>query len=270
MALSAGYTGPGNVVAFDAWWGLRAYSAAYATSLGPAIDIVSAVPNTDADTLNVSADGTLNTAVLVNSGTSLATWIAAHGTPLVIKAYDQSGNGKDFINTTTPPPLVASPLGIQPAGAGQCLVHALISISQPYLICGVGLSTAGTNDSSTFWGGAPANDVRGTMRTTNQFGIFAGGTDISCLTPFSLNALHAFSGVYNGLSSLVNVDNGSDTNAGGISPGTTAVTNLTFLAESTTGTNILQGYMKEGGIISATSTTNVALLANMKTAWGIT
>jgi len=85
------YLGPGDVVPGAAWWvGLRAYSAAYAASGGPAIDIVDGT-GASTQVINVLANGLLDEA-------AVATWSTTHGTPYVKKLYDQTGNGRHFNN----------------------------------------------------------------------------------------------------------------------------------------------------------------------------
>lgn len=88
-----GYTGPGDINGPAIFWGgLRAFSAAYAASLGPAVDIVD-TSNANPATINVTAAGDLDI-------TTLNAWIALHGTAVVAKLYDQSGNGNHFTNTS--------------------------------------------------------------------------------------------------------------------------------------------------------------------------
>ena len=54
------YVGPGDIVSGAlAWWGLRAYSAAYANSNGPIMDITDSVFANSA-TINVLSNGTLD------------------------------------------------------------------------------------------------------------------------------------------------------------------------------------------------------------------
>lgn len=80
-----GYTGPGDIVAFNYWWGLRAYSAAKAAAAPAVLDLLDQA-GANAITINLLTTGQLDTA-------SIATWVAAHSvtTIKVTKIYEQVG-----------------------------------------------------------------------------------------------------------------------------------------------------------------------------------
>jgi hypothetical protein len=91
---SVAYAGPGDVVAATSWWGLRAYTTAYATGSNPAIDICDS-SGANTLTINILASGNLDTA-------AVTAWSGApgsHGTPYVKKIYDQVSGNVNYFNT---------------------------------------------------------------------------------------------------------------------------------------------------------------------------
>src|SRR5262245_36420273 len=73
------YAGPGNLVLFSIWHGLRAVDAAYAANSGPSIDLDNNAGSTV--TISVKRDGRLDTA-------TASPLIATHK---VSQIYDQIG-----------------------------------------------------------------------------------------------------------------------------------------------------------------------------------
>lgn len=88
------YTGPGDIYSFVAWYGLRAYNAAYATGSNPAIDIVDQA-SANLLTVNINSSGDLDTA-------AVSAWVTAHSVTEIhiTKAYDQTGNGNHATQAT--------------------------------------------------------------------------------------------------------------------------------------------------------------------------
>lgn len=250
------YTGPGDLATFAFWGGLRAYSAAKAAAQAACIDICSNSSGApvNAQTINLLTSGAIDAA-------TIATYIVANTTAYISKVYDQTGNGFDLTEVVNFPTYANS--GVNVSGS-QTLRNTSISQSQPFLLCGVALSNAGTNDSSGLWG-AVSVDVRGTWRTTNAFGIYAGGAGVVQASGATTAALHALQGIYNGASSKANVDGGTDA-TGDI--GTTGLTGGLVVGRD--GSNVVfDGNWREIGLISGATAINSSVMSNMKTYWGI-
>jgi len=84
-ACGSSHTGVGDIVSLDGYWSVRAYSRAYAQSLGNVFD------------LRRSSDNATMTATLLCTGdlnsAAISAWAGADNI-FVSKAYDQSGNGR--------------------------------------------------------------------------------------------------------------------------------------------------------------------------------
>lgn len=94
----ASYTGPGDVVSgAKAFWGLRAYNAAYATGSNKAVQVTRTSDSETCDVLINSSGNLGNTTGCsgADSGVTIATFCNAT-TCNVKKFYDQSGNGFDI------------------------------------------------------------------------------------------------------------------------------------------------------------------------------
>lgn len=85
---SSGYTGPGDlgVGTAYAWWGLRAYNAAYATAGSPAIVLCTPADAT-CDTIDVASNGSLAPGLITTLGCNNTTTIC-----LIKEWFDQSGS----------------------------------------------------------------------------------------------------------------------------------------------------------------------------------
>lgn len=106
VAAGATYVGPGDIAsgAF-AWGGLRAYNAAYAAVTGALVDLVDQA-GANPTTINCLTTGQFDTS-------AYNAWVTAHSvtTAHVAKLYDQTGNGRHFVQTGSTgnkPPLAAS------------------------------------------------------------------------------------------------------------------------------------------------------------------
>lgn len=94
-AAPSSYIGPGDVISGAyAWYGLRAYNAAYATGSNPALDIVDQA-GANALTVNILSTGRLDVA-------SISSWVTANSvtTIKVTRMYDQSGNSRHLNQST--------------------------------------------------------------------------------------------------------------------------------------------------------------------------
>ena len=89
----ASYSGPGNVVSGAvAWWGLRAYNAAYAASSGQLINVRLTTNNHTCDILSTAAGALGNTANCSTGGDNAQSVASFCGSNCAItEFYDQSG-----------------------------------------------------------------------------------------------------------------------------------------------------------------------------------
>jgi hypothetical protein len=148
---AAAYVGPGDIVSGAVvWYGLRAYSAAYAAVTGNAVGLVDQA-GANAITIKVKTDGSLDVA-------SISTWVTAHTvtTIKVATLFDQSGNGVDLTQGTVAnmPTLVLASLGSLPtlvftAASSQQVSNAsgTVILANPYTLS---LVMNRTSDSGLF------------------------------------------------------------------------------------------------------------------------
>jgi hypothetical protein len=134
VSSAAPYVGPGDITsAWTAWWGLRAYSAAYAAGVSkPCCDVKRASDSTT-QTINILSNGDFDVA-------SLNTFINAT-TGNVTKWYDQTGHGHHLSNSGGPT-IVTSGSGLtnvnntavlnQFDNFGQLDYTGTVSFTQPY------------------------------------------------------------------------------------------------------------------------------------------
>lgn len=87
------FSGQGDIQTYVSWLGLRAYSGAYATGLGNAIILCTAL-DAACTTIHVTSTGILNASDLTTSGCS------AILTCTIKQWYDQTGNGHDQVQAT--------------------------------------------------------------------------------------------------------------------------------------------------------------------------
>lgn len=171
-----GYTGPGDIVTFNAWWGLRAYSAAKAAATAPSVDLFDQA-GANRITINVKTNGALDT-------TAISTWVAANTvtTIKVTKFWDQVGTDHMVQATLAAMPtltLTSGPGGVFPAllfaaASSQTMTAGVNSGgSQPISISAVVDRTGSTGSFNTvlaFGGGEMLFDA-----TANSLGGYAGG-----------------------------------------------------------------------------------------------
>jgi hypothetical protein len=260
------YVGPGDIASgATAWYGLRAYNAAYATGSNPAAIIRRASDNTTA-TINILSTGAFDTATAVTFCASttcyLTTW------------YDQTGNGHTATqaNNANQPQLVFSYLGSLPCArfniAGPDAMSATItSISQPtsysFVWDAVTTSNGGGTQSliSTFTSGLQQQVY---YNGSTQVVGYAGGF-LTDPNTYSVNHNYATSVVFNNTSSKI------DTN-GTITSGTasTGGTSTTLELGARPG-NVYQmdGYMCEAGVWASDASSSFAsLTSNQRAYWG--
>jgi hypothetical protein len=260
----AGFTGIGDVTSGAlAYYGIRAYNAAYATGSNPAIDIVDQAGANDL-TVNILSTGALDVA-------SINAWVTAHSvtTIKVKRAYDQIGTrhcvtpgaGGTLANMPTLVLSGAFPVlafnGSQWLSAGTNLAPA----TQPFTLYAVG-KAVGTNSVKTllgangplsglFWDGA------------NTMALYANGAVVDFDSTGTDGTFWTFQGMINGASSKgqvgTNFTNVSG-NPGAGDPGEPSISNQSFPATME---------WVEGGFWSGDqSATFNAVNTNAKAYWG--
>lgn len=252
------FYGPGDLVpGSSSWWGLRAYSRAYARNGGPCMDIVRTSDGGLTKTINVRKDGSLDTATIASLGYAVS----------VSKLYDQTGNGHHMLQATLAnmPTLTLNGLGTRPImnfnGTSTRMDESgTLTISNPFTISNVFFST---NQGGRIWritAGACGHNAA----NANQLIAFATANNITLNITDS--AYHTWQAVFNGASS----DNYVDGTANTGDTGTVASAAYTQTL-GTNGTSFLNGKILEAGIwLSALSTGNKAALhSNQRAYWGL-
>lgn len=259
-----GYTGPGDINgAAVAWYGLRAYNAAYATGANPSIDVVDS-SGANTTTIKILAGGDLDYA-------ALATFVGAHGAASISKLYDQAGT-RHMTQATVAnmPTFQLSPAGLT-AGRGamkfigsvpQGLVAASsMALTQPSTIAAVGIRTSFPGSFSTLFGdtggtGLLFNSTSGTL--IDYAGVTSGSVTAA------ENTWHSAQGVPNATASKIDIDGTTTT---GLSSGGTGITTPCV---GVAGSSFpLTGMIAEGGFWSTDKSANFAAInANAHTYWG--
>lgn len=270
------YTGPGDVQSGAVWWGgLRGYAAAYATGTNPAVDLADQAGGNPI-TINIKSDGTLDVA-------AIATWVAAHSvtTIRIATLYDQSGGGNNAVQAALAnmPQLVLGPItGLasnRPTitfNGGSFIETGLISgadLAQPITMSAVAIRTSGTTAGGMIGGVGGGSNPELLFDTANNAGVYSGSAVVDAAQ--TDNAWHAFQGVTNGASSLVNVDgvDGSTGNSG--SSGLTRSGTGHIVVGADTFGQAMVGNFGEAGTWNISFTTaakSAAMSANQHSYWG--
>lgn len=287
------YTGPGDVVSGAlAWWGLRAYNRAYATSTGN-VGIFRRSSDSTTCTGKVNTKGQLDLTTTYCAGsTNLVNWCgASSGTCSATTLYDQSGanacssgacNITQATNGTQPQLSfnclnTSLPCLILGASGGQSYslataVMTFTTAAQPYTasLVAYGLASPGAND--LFVG---ADNVANAQ--SGWVGPLSGGADwymyaaagSSINVAVSNSAWHAVQAYFDGASSEFNID-GTDNGGTTGTDGLTAVTQIWVGAEPTgLGSETTSGKFAEGGYWPNGSSTNrLATCNNQQAYWG--
>ncbi len=243
---AAVYSGPGDIVSgATAWWGLRAYNAAYATGLNKLANVCTPLDVTCAD-VNSDANGNFDIgsvgALTCNNGASICT---------VKILYDQSGNTNDLTQATIANRatlIVAGASNGCPSDGFPCMAFTTSqgysrtpgTQAQPYSMIAVAIRTS----AFTSFGSILSfnNGFIGLYFNSdaNQFAFFA--TSILIKTA-SDSVWHSLLGIGNGASGKVAVD-GSITTGNAGNSSITATTST--LGDDTIG-DPLMGKMTESG-----------------------
>lgn len=259
---STAYVGPGDIVSgATAWYGLRAYSAATASALTNAVDIIRASDSTT-QTFTVLATGALDIA-------SITTFLAST-TGKVSKLWDQTGNGNHLTQGTDAnrPTFTLSGIGSLPvmtcaSSAAPTLSGTISTISQPWTVSAIYNNTNNavfqslvTNAASGL--GVYIDDVSGANHIELEItsDLVASATD---------GSWHAIQAVANGASSDMNVDGSATTGSVSATSWTTS-----FNVGGTSANRGLNGKLVEIGIWpSAFSSGNsTSMSTNQHSYWG--
>lgn len=260
----ATYTGPGDINgAAVAWYGLRAYNAAYATGANPSIDVVDS-SGANTTTIKILASGDLDYA-------ALATFVGAHGAASISKLYDQAGT-RHMTQATVAnmPTFQLSPAGLT-AGRGamkflgsasQGLAAASsMALSQPSTIAAVAIRTLFPSNSSALFGDTGVTGLA-FFSTSGTIVDYAGVT--TGTVSAAENTWHSAQGVPNTTASKIDIDGTTTT---GLSSGGTGIT--TPCVGIAAGSFPLTGMIVEGGFWSTDKSANFATVnSNAHTYWG--
>lgn len=257
------YTGPGDIVSGAlAWWGLRAYNAAYATGSNPAIDVVDTATGLISTTINIKTDGSLDQSTLLGLGYSVA----------VKKIYDQVGtNHMSQATLADMPVLTASVIGslsIMTFDSSDGLLAAnSITQAQPFTLSTVARRTANPTFNQSPIGFDSGFGILGFRNTSGKLFIYTGGSiPTAPAGTITENVFYALNGVFNGASSIISID-GTETT--GLDLGNTTGAFGKPAAGLTTGF-VLTGNVAEMGIwpVGFSSGNNSSMSANQHTYWG--
>lgn len=256
------YTGPGDIVTgATAWYGVRAYNAAYAaTGTGKAVNIRRASDNSAMDIV-ILTNGKLDV--------TTASTFCASTTCYVTEWYDQTGNGKNATQTTAgnQPTLAFS--GCNFTITTACVVfngttsYLLTSFTQnqPNTVYVSLYSSIATSNTQEYYRSTGGNNVL--FRTTPGIGsasIYADATPEIGIGLYTINVPYFSAGVFNGVQSVpyFNTLIGATSNSFG------SDSFINGAIGTTSGsTEFLAGGMAEFGIWpSALTSTNVGSLCH--------
>jgi hypothetical protein len=262
--VEAAYVGPGDIMPGAAgWWGLRGYTAAYAASNGPSIDITDSVGG-NAATINILPSGFLDM-VALNS------YIASHGTPNISMVYDQTGGGKNMTvpSATIPTVLVSPPGGL---GAGLASIRfttintltsiaGIGSISQPLTLSLVASLDPSATNRDIFTDGSASDSGIIDDNIPDSIILYFGGS-VTARASCTNSIFHTIQGMANDATSILCVD-GVNTNIDvASSSGWSTHASIQDLTRNGTG-----GYYNEWGIWSGDQSAHFSLLnANQRSA----
>lgn|SRR5262245_53840105 len=255
------YTGPGDIVSgADAWWGLRAFSAATVGDTAIRLRRDGASP-AEQDFVTISGGGLDLTSISSFKGSDNL---------FVVTLYDQTGNAKTLTQSTAAnqPTFTLAGLGSNPImtfsnASSTRLVGSAVNGTQPNTVSML-LNSDAVGALRSAWGTnsqAMGSDQSG----TNNVWMFAGGT-VTTVTAADAT-WHAVQAVFNGASSDLNVDGSSNTvNPGTNDPGG----NFENLGDNSGLGQNFSGKINEAGrwFIAFSGTQSTNMEANQQTFWG--
>lgn len=257
------YVGPGDSVSgAAAWYGMRAYNAAYATGSNPAITIRRASDNTTA-TIDILMTGKMAVAT--------ATAFCASTTCYVTEAFDQSGHGLNLTQPTAAnqPGFSLSCAGSQPCmtfSGSQELQGTTPVVGQPITFAYVAERTgAFTSTDTVYIENAGVFTQARFEGSANTIGVLSQNGTVDAAA--ADNTYHSLIGIVNSSSSAMVVDNVST--AGTITSGGLAG-NAAWLG-GVNGAAFLTGTIAEFGIWPSafTPTQQTAVCHNQSAAYSL-
>ncbi|HEV2334979.1 MAG TPA: hypothetical protein VGS13_05745 [Stellaceae bacterium] len=281
---AAGYTGPGDITSFTAWYGLRAYTAAEAAAATAKMINIENMTSTHTCDVIVATSGGLGVTANCSSGADngKVVWNGSTGfcdgvVCAVLTVYDRTGGGRDVTTTAatshpavlvqnclhTTLPCIQMPLS--GAGGTQFFQSAanftpatgLVSISA------VGNRSSGTTEVLWLQEDGGNNRSKNTSANTHACLSSAGAINQTA----SDGNWHAFGCILGGAGTTTNVVDGATT-TGTLSANTTAGKIFVLQNNGSTG-NV--GELTEAGFadnVAWSSTTIAALHANQSAYWG--
>lgn len=270
------YTGPGDIVTFKTWYGLRAYSAAKRGSkIANVCNSTGGVDVGCADMFSDPITGKLSAATING--------ITCPGPNCTIKTfYDQSGSLSCTTGTAScdlaqnsvglRPTLVANCVGALPCAnflksASQVVSKTgnLYTITQPFSVSGAFERTATFTSQNSVMAVTGAGWSVGLDASANKAYHYAGATQTA--TGATDSAFHAIQYIYNGASSAIVVDGSSTTTNPGAQG--SASTQSMIIGDDGFG-NSLTGNVLEIGEAAGTltGTQQTSLNSNQHTFWG--
>ena len=241
------FQGVGDIVGgANAYFGMRAYNAAYATGSNPSVDLVDQ-SGANPITINILANGFIDI-------TSINSWVTAHSvtTIKVKRVYDQTGNGRHVNQATVAnmPTLTMSAISGIPALTFNSVAGTwmdgttTIAASSPCTISGVFKRTGSFTIASFFAGDAAITAGIGFGASANTSMANFGTVQTQAATD---NVWHAIQGVGSATVGALNTD-GTDT--GNINTGTNNIPNSARIGASGAGI-FVDGLMTEAVMYSS-------------------
>lgn len=272
------YTGPGDIASYKVWGSPAfAYTAAYAATNGPLLDIVDTSTGAASCTLSVATNGAANTSAIVCptgsptvSVTTFCTVTHATGCSIA-KTYDQSGGSSHWVQATLANMPLLNLSGISSRPSVQCISSSstimttsatVASGANPWSYVGVAERTANFTTTQSFigsQGGAGANNQLGFNNAAATALIFG---PLVTLSSVADSAPHKMSGSFAPTSTL-NVDGASASGGAGNNAFISTAINLCSFSP---GSNFFTGLVGEAGLVPGTY--NATIYANAGIRWG--
>lgn len=258
------YIGPGDITTFDQWGGVRAYNAVAAATNAAAL-IINRASDGHSCTVNLSISGDLGLTASCGTGADNGQTGLIFCTATICKVstiFDQTGNGFNWTQ------IVA---GSQPvlsftcfSGAVACLLGNAAALmgsnpgvkAQPFTYSFVAQRTAAFTTIGNIGGDTNATSVFfGASNAVNTWRMSAGTA-----MPFTASDSvgHSFQLIYNGASSIANVDNSTTS----LSPGANSTATNFSIIGLTAGLSFTGQFAEIGRILNAPNSTIQTSLCN--------
>jgi hypothetical protein len=204
--VSSAFTGPGDIVSgASAFYGLQAYTAAYASGGNPCLDLNNDGTGVFAGTVNFLSSGLMDA--------STASSLIAGGASRVSKVYDHTGNGRHQLqsNNGLRPQLQLTGLNGGPGlffdlfgRADTMSMSGTVTIAQPNSYVAVAAAVAGVAGAEPILGDSAADTIYMGYRGSSANAIVGGGaTEITLAVN---TAIHSWLALASGASSFIQID----------------------------------------------------------------